>query len=452
MGTTEAVLGEMTRRRAELFLQGVVTEYSTWQKHNRVLDGEDLSDFTQLIPNRISSTSGAQLVARNFHGHRPIRRAFDRMIGAIAAGELQWTGDSEDWPEEAQRWIKELTRHKVLLAERLIAHGQCGLLPWNSPAGPKVTPLGGFLFAIPSDYDSTTTSRLLAFEGVAMTGQQAGVLFNVFELEEGRIRMFTGVRDMVRFDDPARLVAQVDVPVKGLPVAHEVLLRDTNGAPMGLVELAVSAHWAHRQRLFQKNLAYFLAGLPQRTASGVDEGADDFDPLTTIYLPADGKLEYPFPRDSLSQLEEGEKIAAAHVMEAMHAPNVSDGAGESGEARLMSLEEHVQFTSMAAEKIASCLTRCSELMAEYGLLPGRLEFELTPEFSAQRTASQQNVILMFEKGLISRAEAILRLQTLGVDISQEELDNAVEERKAQSVPGEPLPGEDDSATDDAEEE
>jgi hypothetical protein len=138
-------------------------------------------------------------------------------------------------------------------------------------------------------------------------------------------------------------------------------------------------------------------------------------------------------------------------MEAMHAPEVSGGAGESGEARLMSLEEHVHFTNLAAERVAACLTRCSELMADYGMIPNALDFELTPEFSAQRSASQQNVVAMFEKGLVSRAEAILRLQTLGVDISQDELDNAIEERKTQSVPAEAMPGEaDDADTEDAE--
>jgi hypothetical protein len=450
MATTEALLGDMARRRAELFLKGVITEYADWQTRNRVIDGDDLTDFTSLLPQKVVSASGKAMVERNAHGHRPIRRAYDRTIGAIASAALQWTGDDDAWTDEAKEWVQQLARFKVLLAERLIAHGQCGLLPWNSPAGPRLTPLGGFLFAIPDDYDATTTSRLLAFEGVAMPGNLAGVLFNVFEMVEGRIRLYTGVRDMAAFEK-SPVAADVTVSAKGLPAAHEVLFRDMNGAPTGLVEIGISAHWSHKQRLFQKNVAYYLAGMPQRTASGVDEGADSYDPMLTIYLPEGGKVEYPFPGESIKQLEEGERIAAAHVMEAMHAPEVSGGAGESGEARLMSLEEHVHFTNLAAERVAACLTRCSELMADYGMIPNALEFELTPEFSAQRSASQQNVVAMFEKGLISRAEAILRLQTLGVDISQDELDNAIEERKAQSVPGEPLPGEaDDADTEDTE--
>jgi hypothetical protein len=106
MTATDTLLADMARRRAELFIQGVTREHTDFEQRNRVLDGDDLADFTRLIPAKVGTSAQGTFVERNAHGRRPIRRAFDRTVGAIASGALQWTGDNEKWPEEAQRWIK----------------------------------------------------------------------------------------------------------------------------------------------------------------------------------------------------------------------------------------------------------------------------------------------------------------------------------------------------------
>jgi hypothetical protein len=450
MTATDTLLADMARRRAELFIQGVTREHTEYNLRNQVLDGDDLTYFTRLLPQKVGSSAAAGFVERNAHGRRPIRRAFDRLVHSISSGVLQWTGD-EEWSDDEKRALLPLINLKTPVVERLVAHGQAALLAWNSPEGPTLTPLLGFLFAIPSEWDATKTARLLAFEGVAMPAPDAGTLYTVFEMTEGRIRVLAGVREMTAWER-GRLVADVPVNAPGLPVAHEVLFRDTNGAPLGLVEMALSDHWSHKQRLFQKNVAYYLTGLPQRVAVGIEEGtADTYDPLETIYATdPTGGITYPFPQH-LDALESGEATAAMHVMEAMHAPNVTDGAGESGEARLMSLEEQVQVGTVVAERAASLLTRASELMAEFGMLPNKVEFVLKPRYSAQRAATVQNLVNLYDKGVISRYECLLRLQEAGENISQEELEAAEEEGRAQRVPPEPEPGEDaDADAEDAE--
>jgi hypothetical protein len=121
----------------------------------------------------------------------------------------------------------------------------------------------------------------------------------------------------------------------------------------------------------------------------------------------------------------------------LHAPEPSQGAGESGESRMVAQEELVHAASTLGNTVAGLLSDASELMAALGMLKGRLEFSLSPEFSSQRNAAQQNLVSFFEKGLLSKYEALTKLQVLGVDVSQAELDIALEERDRQKTPPDP---------------
>jgi hypothetical protein len=458
MSTTEALLGDMARRRQELYLKNILEEEARRQLLQRVYDGEDENDLARFLPQRITN---AQAYLRNRQGKNAARRGLQRTIGAVQAGTLQFSGD-ETWSDEDKKRIRVLVKHKDLLTARLAVFGQIALLPWNSrDTGPVLSPLTSLLWPVYSDYDATTVTRLIAAEAVATS---TGTLYVVYDIEPGRLRVYRDVKDLTRFELSGRLItdasaADLDgtgrrantMPEDRLPVAHVILSRDGNLHPEGLLEPALGAHWDYRRKQLQRNIAYELTALPQRVASGVDEGADDFDPLTTIYLsdPA-SSITYPFPQH-LERLDTGVGLAEKDVAEMLHAPDVSDGAGESGEARLMSLEEQVHWASAVGDGVADCLTQASVLMADYGMLPGPLEFTLAPRFSAQIAAARQQITTDFEKGLITRYAALLLRQSLGDDIPEVEMEAAEEEFNTQRVPAESLPGEaDDADTEDAE--
>jgi hypothetical protein len=446
MGTTEAVLSEMTRRRQELYLKNVTQEESRWQLLQRVYDGEDENDLAQYLPSKVRDS---QAYKRNRQGKNAARRAIQRIVGAVQAGTLQWSGDEKGFSDEQKGHLKAYGRFTGLLALRLALYGQAALLPWKPPENEAlVSPLTGFLWPIYSDWDATKITRLLAFESVAM---RDGTLYNVYEIEPGRIRVFGEVRTLTDYQR-GRLIADTPVTSERLPVAHVILSRDGNMHPEGLLEAALPAHWDYRRKQLQRNIAYELTALPQRVASGVSEGADDFDPLSVIYLddPA-STITYPFPQH-LDQLDKGIGIAERDVNEMLHSPNVSEGAGESGEARLVSLEEQVHWAAAVADCVADCFTQCAALEAEYGLLPDKpVEFTLAPKFTAQVVATRQQIQTDHEKGLISRYTALLLRQALGDDVPEVELEAAEEEFNTQRVPAESMPGEaDDADTEDAE--
>jgi hypothetical protein len=446
MSTTEAVLGEMTRRRQELYLKNVVKEHGRWELLQRVYDGEDENDLATYLPQRISN---AHAYLRNRQGKNAARRGLQKLIGAVQSGTLQWSGD-EEWSDEQKKLIPPLANHKDLLTQRLALYGQAGLLPLNTPEGGfVVSPFTGFLWPVYSDWDATTITRVLSFQAVQ---ERDGTLYTVYEVEPGHIRIYARVRSITDYQ-AGQLVADIteQVPTDRLPAAYVTLARDGNLHPEGLLEPALGAHWDYRRKQLQRNIAYELTALPQRVASGVSEGADEFDPLTVIYLddPA-SSITYPFPQH-LEQLDKGITLAERDVAEMLHAPDVSDGAGESGEARLMSLEEQVHWASAVADGVAKCLTEASELLVEYGKLPGPLEFTLQPRFSAQIAAARQQITTDFEKGLITRYAALLLRQSLGDDIPEVEMEAAEEEFNTQKVPAEAMPGEaDDADTEDAD--
>jgi hypothetical protein len=453
MSITEAVLSDMTLRRQELYLKQITAEEARRQLLQRVYDGEDEGDLANYLPAKVRDS---QAYARNRQGKNAARRSLQKLIGAVQSGTLQWSGD-EEWAAEDKGKVKQLAKHQVLLSQRLAVFGQIALLPWNAEGvGPLLSPLTGLLWPVYSDYDATTVTRLIAAEAVATTD---GTLYVVYDIEPGRLRVFRDVKDLTRFESSGKEVAAVTsgdvdefgkrtstMPDDRLPVAHVILTRDGNLHPEGLLEPALGAHWDYRRKQLQRNIAYELTALPQRVAGGVEEGAaDSFDPLTVIYLTdPTGSITYPYPQH-LEQLDKGIAIAERDVAEMLHAPDVSDGAGESGEARLMSLEEQVHWASAVADGVADCLTQASELMAEYGILPGPLEFTLAPKFSAQIAAARQQITTDFEKGLITRYAALLLRQSLGDDIPEVEMEAAEEEFNTQRVPAEAMPGEADDA-------
>jgi hypothetical protein len=442
MGTTEAVLGEMTRRRQELYLKNVTQEEARWQLLQRVYDGEDENDLARYLPAKVRS---AHAFERNRQGKNPARRGLQKLIGAVQSGTLQWSGD-EGYSDEQKKLIPNLARYHGLLAQRLALYGQAALLPWNGPEGPVTSPLTGFLWPVYSDWDATRVTRLLAFESTQM---RDGTVYTVYELEPGRIRVYSDVRSITDYQ-AGKLVAEVPAPKDRLPVAHVILTRDGNMHPEGLLEPALGAHWNYRRKQLQASIAYELTALPRKVVTGADEGADSFDPLEVEYLPEGATVSYPFPQH-LERLDAGLAIAEKDVSEMLHAPDVSDGAGESGEARLMSLEEQVHWASAVGDGVADCLTQASVLMADYGMLPGPLEFTLAPRFSAQIAAARQQITTDFEKGLITRYAALLLRQSLGDDIPEVEMEAAEEEFNTQKVPAEAMPGENDDAdTDEAE--
>jgi hypothetical protein len=451
MATTEALLADMDRRRQELYLKGVMEEEARRQLLQRVFDGEDESDLTQYLPSKVRDS---QTFRRNRQGKNAARRSLQKLIGAVQSGTLQWSGD-EEWAAEDKGKAKQLARHQTLLSQRLAVFGQVALLPWQpKDSQPILSPLTGLLWPVYSDYDATTVTRLIAAESIAV---ENGVKYVVYDIEPGRLRVYRDVGDLTRFETSGKLIADVtpkgedgtvlnSMPTDRLPVAHVILTRDGNLHAEGLLEPALGAHWDFRRKQLQRNIAYELTALPQRVAGGVEEGAaDSFDPLTVIYLTdPTGSITYPYPQH-LEQLDKGIAIAERDVAEMLHAPDVSDGAGESGEARLMSLEEQVHWASAVADGVADCLTQASELMAEYGILPGPLEFTLAPKFSAQIAAARQQITTDFEKGLITRYAALLLRQSLGDDIPEVEMEAAEEEFNTQRVPAEAMPGEADDA-------
>jgi hypothetical protein len=401
--------------------------------------------LTSLVPNALSTGAWGQWLDRNRHGLNPFRRGIERLVAPLTTAELQWEGDTNEdgWTdadrEKALPAIRKLESLIGPLALDLALKGKAGVLPWIQEGKPRVSLLSGFLFPVWNPFDVTELARLLTFQTVK--GRNDRDEYLVWELEPGLVTIYEGVTEAINYQKGSKTEHPQGHARDRLPVAFAVLQRDANRAAEGYGEGALPALKQYRQRLLQLNAAFELVGMPQRVVTGMegDEtgSVSKFQPFSVIYLSdPNAKLDYPFP-NHLDALQSACAEAAVQVGRMLHAPEPSQGAGESGESRMVAQEELVHAASTLGNTVADLLSDASELMAALGMLKGRLDFSLSPEFSSQRNAAQQNLVAFFEKGLLSKYEALTKLQVLGVDVSQAELDLALEERDRQKTPPDP---------------
>ncbi len=431
---TETTLALMRTERLRTYLASIESEMRLEAELEAAYRGEE--DLTRLLPDRVVSTAWLE---RQRNGPNPFRRAIDRLVAPLTMAELQWSGD-EGWEAVLISEIRKLEALVPFLALDLVLKGKAAILPWRDHAGEiRLSVLSGFLLPIWDDYEITRLERLLAVQVVQTLN---GAEYQVWEIEPGVMHVYEGVRNLADYRR-ARKESYPQPHTSDLPVAFAVTVRDGNRAPDGYAEAALRAFKQYRQRLIQENASFELVGMPQRVVRGL-EGDDtgttkNFTPYGVIYLPQDAELLYPYP-NHLEILSKARLEAAHQVALAAHSPDPTEGAGESGEARMIGLEPLHQASATIGNRIARLLEETSTLLCSLGVLPNPLTFSLQPEFAHARSAAQANITQMFQAGLISRYEALMRLQELGVNISPEEIEVALEEKEAMRPPKPVEPG------------
>ena len=440
---TENVLENLAVLHMREFLLRISQEQLLEREVEDVYNGDE--NLARYVPGVVNSPSWGAWLTRNKTAPNAFRRGIERLITPLTTAELQWTGD-EDWTDAQRDAAKGvMAKFRAMIpnaALDLALKGKSGILPWWDGFENRLTLFAGFLFPMWDEGDLLELERLLVFQTVQ--GMKGKVEYVVWEIEDGLVNVYTDVTVAVNYQSGAKSSYEMKHAPKRSPCAFATFSRDANRSAEGIGIPALGAHYAYRQRHLQLNASYELVGMPQRVYTGM-EGDEtgtttSFAPFQNIYLPTGAAMSYPFPSESIAALEHGVEAAKAAVGTALHAPEPGHGASASGESRLMSLEELVEATGALGNVVAHLFTDTTELMAAMGWLPSPLTFSLQPEFSSGRAAAQQNITNLFEKGLLSRYAALVLLQQQGLDIPEDELDAALSEFQAASVPPAGVPG------------
>jgi hypothetical protein len=432
---TNDILAQMSQQRRQMFLAQIQDAHLEHELRNDAYNG--CMDTASLAPINTNNSGWSDWLRRNTKSINPFKRAISRLIDPLKRAELQWAGD-EDWSEEAKEQYKPLLARVQALKEDLALaialHGRAGVFPWIHEGGKlKITALTQFIYPIPDEFEPNSWDAVIMFQQYKA---QTDLTYMVWEFRAGMMNLWQApTLTEYATRGQAQQYPQPHAQDR-LPLAFGVLQRTPDGSTEGVGEAGISAYQKFMQRVLQENASYERAGHPQRVARGVN-GSDSVDSFRAydvlkisqptgdvINLDASGALE---------QLSRARRDAADDVAFAVSAPEVSDGAGESGEARITSLEELVTTSHTIGNVVAKLLSDTTELLAAMGELPNALEFSLAPEFEAKRTAEQQSVMNLFERGLISRYQSLLELEKLGLSIDPVELEIALEERDTLKV-------------------
>ena len=419
---TQTVLNELQSQRLKNILltisQSMITE-------DTILDCyEGKEDIQLYLPDAVSSTSMSKWVSRNSTGLNKFKQSVDKLISPIKTAELQYSGEDAFTDEETEL-LEELTRHKDLMLLPLVLKGKVGMLPWIDNEGEiRLSLLSGYIFPIFDEYQVTKLVKLLCFQRLLTS---SGFTYTVWEISYGMVRVYLNVHNPLTYNSNPYNEYPQPHAMDRMPCAFGYITLSANQQATGYGLSALPAHYNYKQRLIQENSAFEITGLPQRVVTGINPADDPegltktFSPYSVMYLPTGGSVAYPNAISNLDALSLAKEKAAHNVALAFHVPDVSNGAGESASARLISLEEQKLEAGVIANVIVEILEDTTDLLTRMNCLSVELEFSLTPEFTADQDAKRKDIIELFKCGIISRHESLMKLQEMGIDISEDEM-------------------------------
>lgn len=404
----------------------------------RVYERNDLHALADAVPDRGHMKPGTLRAA--LQGENPLRSAIQRLVTPVEAGGAQWTGD-EGFSEAEKALVRQLAGLTKEVATQLALYGKAAIFPHYSSEGderPTLSVVRGFLFPVIDQTRFGALERVLAFLPVQT---HYGQSYSTLEFLPGWVRTYRETVAITRYNTGRPINAEQRHAAGRLPLAYRHLELDSEGLPRGPGHHTLGAMRRFVARLAQENIVYNASAGPQRVITGDIGGqGQTFGPYQTIRLPmgADYKLVGP-DVSAMSQHTATRREAAGDVLEMAGSPLGIVGAGDSGEARMIAGQQTEQTSTSLGELTAAILTDAADLLHLMGALPSPITFTIRAFFPAKRTAEQQNIILMYEKGLLKRHQALLRLQDVGVKISDEEIEQAKLEDEAEKAQGKKEP-------------
>jgi hypothetical protein len=414
---TEYALSQMQMQRQKELLRCI---FSQMQVETEIVDAYNGNpNVSKLIPGTVTRT----FLDRNLQGINIFKRGLDKLHAPVSSAELQYTGE-ERYSTDHLEFVKELEGYKDGAILDLILSGKTAILPWINDTGElRLTPLGGFLFPIYDEYQPNKLVKLLSFSPQATND---GIVYTVYEIEFGVIRIYSDVKAVERYNSSRFEEFPQPHAADRMPVSFV-----SNGN--GYAVHGLSAYNKFLKHLIQENQTFEQSVSPQRVITGMtpDDAAannlHDFSPYSVIYLKDGATIDYLSASQDVTTLSAARADAAREVGTALHVPDLATGAGESGEARMILLEEQMTTCNHLARLLTALFNDVTVLLGRMKAVPNALEFSLSPNFSHVTNQKTNQVIELFKQGILSRYETLTRLQALGVPISENEFATAKQE-------------------------
>lgn len=359
-------------------------------------------------------------------GPNPFRKGVNNALNPIRANTPQWS-DADTWTGQPKALLDKLVKQLFWYAvEDLTLYGKALIIPWVDQTGKAaVTLVRGFVFPIWSQTDPMEAERILAFS--PYQGQSGQQEYIVWEFEVGLIRIYSGVKDPTQYRSAKPQEYPQPHASDRLPCSFQYYYRSRSGDIQSPAKWGLRAFEQYAQRLVQESVMYLSSAGPIRVITGQSEN-NEFGPFKTLQL-SEGSTFQQVSADvaNLKQHTEARTIAAADVQEDMGAPTIEQLSGESGDARIASMQTLEQTTKSVSETAVRLIQDAAELMVALGFIPTLPEFTHTPRFSTKDAAKQTALTALFGQQAISRYELLLQLQEVGVAVSQDEIDRAKKE-------------------------
>ena len=376
--------------------------------------------LSRLFPN-----SSAEFQSQNGIATNEMALLIGRVIEALRAGTVGWDGElSDDQTALLSRLITDNYSQLLgLVVPSALIGGKFALMPYRlAPTDPvRIAVLGGFIYPISSAHDAMVLEKLVQIEDIAA---ESGIKYRVIVYEAGKISDYGIIDDWRDYaTKPAKITDTTYTD--GMPVVVEILNRNANGEPEGLLSEQMDAVLAALKSATEAQARAAGFSRPQRVVisdmlaqiarqernNPVLDAFKTVSPNTVLFLDSQssvGNANNDSPIDSLTMSQA--LLTAGRV--ALRLP-ITAGTNLSGDALQEMRYSFNQLVGSIASALGSALTKCLDIIDGLGENTADINVSITLGMSeAERTAAIERTLKM--AGIVPQSVLLAELQRYGV--------------------------------------